>query len=211
MAKSGVVSKPKAEQPLELLYGEFAPYTVTFTLRGLRPFLFNALHTYAEEDPGEAKSPRTPPKDYEAMVWRNDGGELALPVANVIASIAHAGRYFKTPIGRTGSAKTTLQEAMVPSSDDATFSVKDWDAVDFQIARYAGKSRAPKPTWRPRLEKGWALTGSFSVITPELYGPARLLELITHAGRVCGIGDGRKIGYGRFAPDGLEVAEGLIW
>lgn len=211
MAKSGTVAKPKAEQPLELLYGEFAPYTVTFALRGLRPFLFNALHTYAEEDPGEAKKPRTPPKDYEAMVWRNDDGELCLPVSHVIASIAHAGRYFKSPIATRGSAKTTLQEAMVPTAEDATFGVKAWDAVDFAIARYAGKSRAPKPTWRPRLEKGWTLTGSFSVITPDLYGPARLLELLNHAGRVCGIGDGRKIGFGRFASGGFEVSEGLVW
>lgn len=206
MAKSGV-----KEKPLELLYGEFAPYTVTFSLRGLRPFLFNALHTYTEEDAGEAKTPRKPPKDYEQMVWRTDDGELALPIAHVIASIAHAGRYFKSPIARAGSAKTTLQEAMVPGVEDASFGIKDWDAVDFQIARYAGRSRAPKPTWRPRLEKGWTLTGTFSVITPELYGPAKMLELLTHAGRVCGVGDGRKLGFGRFAPDGFETEDGLVW
>ena len=214
MAKSGTVVVPSekaGEKPLELLYGEFPPYTLTFTLRGLRPFLFNALLEYAEEDPGEQKQPRKPPKDYEQMVWRNDAGELALPVSHVLASIAHAGRYFKSPIAVRGSAKTTLQEAMVPADEFATFGVKKWDAIDFQIARYAGKSRAPKPTWRPRLEKGWTLSGSFSVITPELYSPSRMLELMAHAGRVCGVGDGRKIGFGRYATDGTEVTEGITW
>ncbi|WP_227643806.1 hypothetical protein, partial [Klebsiella pneumoniae] len=90
-----------------------------------------------------------------------------IPTANVIASIASAGRYFKTPIGRTGSAKTTLQEALVPHAEMASFDVKEWDAVDYRIARYAGKTRAPKPTWRPRLERGWSLTASVNVITPE--------------------------------------------
>lgn len=208
MARSGSVA---AGKPLELLYGEFPPYTFTFKLRGLRPLLFNALLDYSEEDPGEVKQPRKPPKDYEQMVWRNDEGELVLPTAHVIASIAHAGRYFKSPIATRGSAKTTLQEAMVPATEFATFGREDWDAIDFRIARYAGKSRAPKPTWRPRLENGWTLTGMIAVITPDLYAPTRMLELLTHAGRVCGVGDGRKLGMGRFAPDGFETEEGLAW
>jgi hypothetical protein len=199
------------EQPLELLHGDFPPYTVKFTLRGLRPFLFNALLDYAEEDPGEQKQPRKPPKDYESMVWRNGGDTLALPTQHVIASIAHAGRFFKSPIATRGSAKTTLQEAMVDGDEFSDFGVASWDAIDFRIARYAGKSRAPKPTWRPRLEKGWSLSGTFSVILPELYSPTRILEVLTHAGRVCGVGDGRKLGMGRFAPDGFQIEEGLSW
>lgn len=205
MAKSGTAPV------LERLYGEFEPYTVGITLRGLMPLLFNALLEYEEEDPGEAKRPRKPPKDYEELVWRTDDGQLGIPTANVLASIASAGRFFKTPIGQRGSAKTTLQEALVPHDEMASFGVKEWDAVDYRIARYAGKSRAPKPTWRPRLEKGWTLTTSFSVITPEIYSPTRVLEVLTVAGRVCGIGDGRKLGMGRFAPDGFDVSEGIDW
>lgn len=199
------------DQSLPMLYGDFEPYTATVTVRGLMPLLFNHLDNYEEEDPGEAKAPRKPPADYEALVWRNDDGELALPTANLIASIVSAGRYFKTPIGRSGGATNTLREALIPAQDHGSFGVKEWDCIDYRIARYAGKTRAPKPTWRPRLEKGWVFTTSFAVITPELYGPARLLEILTHAGRVCGIGDGRKLGFGRFAPDGFDVADGVIW
>lgn len=205
MAKSGTAPL------LERLYGEYEPYTVSITLRGLMPFLFNALLEYEEEDPGEQKKPRKAPKDYEQIVWRTDDGMLGVPTANVIASIASAGRFFKSPIAVRGSARNTLQESLVPHDEMATFGVKEWDAIDYRIARYAGKSRAPKPTWRPRLEKGWKLSTTFSVITPELYSPARILEVLTYAGRVCGIGDGRKLGMGRFASDGFEVEEGIDW
>ena len=139
------------EKPLEFLYGEYAPYTLHLTIRGVMPLLFNNNDDYAEENPGEQKSTRKAPLDYERFIWRNDDDELALPTANLIASIAHAGRYFKTPIGANGSAKTTLQEAMVPAQEMGTFGIKAWDCIDYRIARYAGKSRAPKPTWRPRL------------------------------------------------------------
>jgi hypothetical protein len=196
---------------LDFLYGDYAPYTMTVKLRGVMPFLFNQNDNYAEEDPGEQKRPRNAPVDYEEMVWRDEGGDLAVPIANVVASIAHAGRYFKSPIAVRGSAKTTLQEAMVPANELASFGVKEWDAVDFRIARYAGKSRAPKPTWRPRLEKGWQVEAAFSVITPELYSPSRLMEIVAHAGRVCGIGDGRKLGFGRFVTVGSDVTEGITW
>jgi hypothetical protein len=175
------------------------------------PLLFNHLSDYAEEDPGEQKQPRKPPRDYEELVWRNDDGELALPTANLIACIASAGRFFKTPIGKTGSAKTTLQEALLPGAEYGTFSVKTWDCIDERIARYAGKSRAPKPTWRPRLERGWTYKTTFSVILPELYSPARLAQIVSHAGRVCGIGDGRKLGFGRFVAVGFETTEGISW
>jgi hypothetical protein len=198
-------------EPLERLYGEYEPYTVTVTLRGLMPFLFNALLEYEEEDPGEAKRPRKPPKDYEQMVWRHDDGTLGVPTANLLASIASAGRFFKSPIAVRGSAKTTLKEALIPHDELGSFGVKEWDSIHFSIARYAGKSRAPKPTWRPRLEKGWKMTTTFSVITADLYAPSRVLELLGVAGRVCGIGDGRMIGMGRFAPDGFDVTEGIDW
>lgn len=209
---NGSVQAKDPEAPLEFLYGDYEPYSVEVTLRGVMPILFNNNDDYEEEDPGEQKRPRKAPRDYEAFVWRNDDGELALPTANLIASIAHAGRYFKTPfVGVRGSAKTTLQEAMVPAQELGTFKTKAWDCIDYRIARYAGKSRAPKPTWRPRLEKGWTYTTSFSVITPELYSPSRLLEILAHAGRVCGIGDGRKLGCGRFVTDGTEITEGMNW
>lgn len=199
------------EAPLDFLYGDYSPYTLHLSIRGVMPLLFNNNSDYAEEDPGEQKRPRQAPTDYELLVWRGDDGNLALPTANLIASIAHAGRYFKTPIGASGSAKTTLQEAMVPAQEYGSFGVKEWGSVDYRIARYAGKSRAPKPTWRPRLEKGWTFETSISVITPEIYAPTRLLEILAHAGRVCGLGDGRKLGFGRFVPDGCEVTEGMAW
>lgn len=211
MASSGT-----ATSVLESRYGAEDPYTVSFALRGLTPFLFNQfvdLEGYHEATPTPKKNPTAKKQaNYEAMVWRCDDGTLGLPVVSVIASVVLAGRHFSSPISKTGGASNTLREALtVTGNDMATFDVKDWDAVDFRLCRNADMKRSPKPTHRPRLEKGWTLKGSFSVIVPEFYAPTALLEILTRAGQVCGVGDGRKIGMGRFAPDGFEITEGIVW
>lgn len=212
MAKSGT-GKVVAE--LEPRYGAEQPYTVEFALRGLTPFLFNQfvdLEGYSESTATPKRNPNAKrEKDYEAMVFRYDGN-LGLPVHHVIASVVNAGRYFKSPISSNGGASRTLGEALTIAGDDmASFGVKTWDTIDFRLARNGDMKRSPKPTHRPRLEKGWKLTGSFSVVSPEFFSPGALLEILTRAGQICGVGDGRKIGMGRFAPDGFEITEGVAW
>jgi hypothetical protein len=212
MAKS---STAEVEQPLEARYGLEQPYTLKITLRGTTPFLFNQfrdLEAYAEDSPGGKKKPREKVlHDYEAMVWRNDEGELALPVENVIASIVKAGKYFKTPLGGNGGATTSLRESLVPDPTFGSFGVKEWDCIDFRLARNGDIKRSPKPTWRPRLEKGWLLAAHIGVVAPEIYGPTRLLEVLTRAGISSGVGDGRAIGFGRYVLGSHELEDGLPW
>jgi len=197
------------EQELEARYGIEQPYTVTLRLRGVTPLLFNRfadLEGYAEEGVAGKKKPREREvKDYEAMIWRDEDGNVSVPSQMVIASLVSAGRYFKSPISSNGGATTTLREALVPAAEYASFGVSEWDCIDFRLARNGDVKRSPKPTWRPRLEKGWLLTAQLGVVVPELYGPAKLLEIASRAGLTCGIGDGRKIGLGRFIPDGLDT------
>jgi len=199
---------------LPSLYGDEAPYTITLDLRGVTPFLFNQmdLDAYEESGPGQKKRPRKK-ADYETMVWRVDGS-LACPSDMLIASIIGAGKYFKTPIGSSGSASTTLRQALVidPERPLASFGVSEWDCIDRRLARNSDIKRSPRPCYRPRLERGWLLRDvAISVVTPAIYGPARMLEIISRAGSVCGIGDGRMIGMGRYVLAGHEVEEGLLW
>jgi len=223
-------TKPKTSETngdglLPQRFGIELPYTITLRLRGVTPFLFNRMDIEAydrEEGPGAKRKPRTRP-EYESMIWRNDDGALALPVANVIGSIAAAGMYFKSPIGGNGSATPTLRRALVPAEEFATFRaphsrngsseapLQEWDVIDFRKANHGDRNRTPKPTYRPRLEIGWLLVAVVSVTTPEIYGPAKLLEIISRAGAVMGVGDGRTIGFGRYVLDGHETIEGLPW
>ena len=212
-----VKAEPKSEA-LEARYGIEQPYTLTFQVRGITPFLFNRfadLEGYAAE--GEVSEKRKPRKkevrDYEEMVWRTDKGELGVPVQNMIAAIIEAGRWFKSPLSGQGGAGRTLREALTTTDPDAvaSFGTKNWDCIDFRLARNGDVKRSPKPTYRPRLEKGWGLEIHLGVLLPEVYGPAKLLEIISRAGTTSGVGDGRKLGFGRFVPDGMEVEEGLLW
>ena len=50
-----------------------------------------------------------------------------------------------------------------------------------------------------------------TIVIPELYSPAKILEITARAGSVMGIGDGRKIGFGRYVTDGHEIDQGLPW
>lgn len=211
------------DDAIEQRFGIELPYTMNLRLRGVTPFLFNRMDIEAydrDSGPGAKRKPRSRP-GYETMIWRNDDGELAYPGANVVASIVAAGKYFKSPIASNGSATPTLREGLVPAGELGRFLVPssngkvdglvDWDCIDFRHARHGDRKGTPKPTYRPRLEVGWCLAVSFSVTTPELWGPAKLLEIISRAGTVMGIGDGRKIGFGRYVTDGHEVQDGLPW
>lgn len=202
------------EPALEARYGIEQPYTITLRLRGVTPFLFNKfadLEGYAEARVAPKRKPREREvTDYEAMVWRDDEGNLSIPCQNVIASMIGAARYFKSPIA-SGGATNTLREALVPAAELASFGISEWACVDFRLARNSDIKRSPKPTWRPRLEKGWLVTAQLGVVVPELYGPAKLLEIAARAGITSGLGDGRRIGLGRFVPDGSEVEDGLPW
>lgn len=194
-------------------FGIELPYTIALRVRGVTPFLFNRMDIEAydrEGGPGAKRKPRTRP-EYESMIWRADDGTLAFPVANVVASIKAGGKFFKSPIASNGSAMTTLGEGLVPAEELGSFGVKSWDVIDFRHARHGDMKRTPKPTYRPRLEIGWLLEVHFGVTLPELFGPAKLLEIITRAGSVMGIGDGRKIGFGRYVIDGYDLADGLPW
>jgi hypothetical protein len=210
MARQGAAT---VEQGLEQRFGIELPYTITLRFRGVTPFLFNRMDIEAydnEAGPGAKRKPRQRP-EYESMIWRDEKGMLAIPVQNVIGSIVSGGKYYKSPIGGNGSATPTLREALVPATEYASFGVKDWDTIDFRQARHGDRNGTPKPTYRPRLEIGWLLEAHLGVTTPELYGPAKLLEITSRSGAVMGVGDGRKIGFGRYVLDGHEVEEGLPW
>lgn len=209
-ASSGV---PATE--LEARYGIEQPYTLQVRLRGVTPLLFNKfadLDGYAEARVAPKRKPREKEvTDFEAMVWRTDDGMLGIPTQNIIASFIAAAKFFKSPIASSGGATSTVREALIPSGEVAAFDVKGWDCIDFRLARNGDMKRSPKPTWRPRLEKGWLVTADIGVVLPELYGPAKLLEIISRAGTTSGIGDGRKIGFGRYVPDGMTTHDGLPW
>lgn len=202
------------EEHLEARYGIEQPYTFSITFRGVTPLLFNKfadLEGYAEARVAPKRKPREKEvHDYEAMVWRDDDGHLALPTQNVVSSLIAAAKFFKSPLA-SGGATNTLRDALVPAQELAAFTVSEWDCIDFRLARNSDMKRSPKPTWRPRLEKGWCITAEIGVVVPELYGPAKLLEIAARAGSTSGLGDGRRIGFGRFVPDGFETAEGLPW
>ena len=199
---------------LDQRFGIELPYTMTMRLRGVTPFLFNRMDIEAydaEGGPAAKRKPRSK-KEYETMVWRTDTGELGLPVHNVIASIVAAGKYYKSPIAGNGSATPTLRDAVQPGTvETGTFGVEEWDCIDFRRARYGDIKGTPKPTYRPRLEVGWLLEVHFVVVLPELYGPVKLLEIVNRAGTVSGVGDGRKIGFGRYVLDSHSEADGVPW
>lgn len=211
----GTTVADNGDEHLEARYGIEQPYTVTLRLRGVTPLLFNKfadLEGYAEARVAPKRKPREGEQtNYEAMVWRTDDGHLGIPTQNVMAALVGAAKFFKSPIASSGGATTTLREALVPAEEIAPFDVSEWDCIDFRLARNGDMKRSPKPTWRPRLEKGWLVTAHFGIVLPELYGPAKLLEIVARAGTTSGLGDGRRIGFGRFVADGMDVADGLPW
>jgi hypothetical protein len=188
------------------------PYTVGFTVKGVKRFFFNRYDVddfYAKDEspPGSRKRREHNP---ESLVWRVDTGELAVPALDFHKALLAAGRYMKDP-SATGrrSSKPFLAEALVPDEELCSFGVKAWDEVDVRPTRLKNGSVIPKA--RPTLLPGWVSTVHISVTMPELLAPSTLSQLMTRAGQCRGIGDGSTIGYGRFVVVQVTEPAELAW
>jgi hypothetical protein len=180
------------------------PYSVTVTLEGTKPYLFNRYNGDLE-DPETAQTRRvkkSPP--IESRLTVDSEGFLAAPTEQIRMAIIKAGTNYRNPRAKAGSLATVLREGLVSESDLCSFGVKDWEYEDTRRARHAS-SFVTKV--RPGLLAGWTLTAQIGVMLPQYIIPRVLHQCLVDAGRIGGIGDARTLGFGRFIPTRFEVMD----
>jgi hypothetical protein len=189
------------------------PFSIGFTVRGVRSFFFNAANVdayVAADERRRAGVKRLQKPDYEAKVWRHDGA-LAVPGNEFIKAMAEMARGLPDPT-KSGakSMRPIIPTALSAHEEFCPFFTRNgggpepitvWDQIDERLGRLGAKMG---PIRRPKLEPGWATSITIDCIWPEVFAPADIVTLMTRAGQR-GIGDATKIGMGRFVV--VDVSE----
>lgn len=186
------------------------PFGIRFTIKGHRPFLFNAANPaeiQRQMDLPAGHRDRRKPPEAESLVWRAEDGTLGYPGHKLVDALAEAGRGLPDPT-KTGrkSAKPTIQQAFMAHDDVCSFGVKTWDCIaEHWVGQRHGGIRR-----RPQLDPGWMLDVTIEVAMPEWFSPADVARAMARAGTL-GIGDGLKLGYGRFVVVETDEPHDISW
>ena len=187
------------------------PYVVHVKIIGSADLLLHAWNVESVEAKGKAKKGSDTKKcdDVESYVRRNEDGLICLPSEYVRMSVINSAKFRQDPRSPRKSAMDLFKAGIVslsPLSPIVTRegeTTKEWDydhRCRVQIQRN-GITRT-----RPAFKEGWSAELSLMVNLPGYISPSDLLETLTMAGKVIGVGDFRP-SYGRFQVTSFEVQQ----
>lgn len=183
------------------------PYIVTVVLEGTSALLFHRWQCEAVEAKARAAKGSAAKKsdDVESYVWRCPDGTIGLPgeyLRGAICGPAGAAKYRQDPRSPRKSALDLYKAAVVSLTDVASLGSTSWDYID---QRRVTVQRAGVTRMRPAFMPGWSATLDLQCLLPEYVPPTDLLDTITRAGQLVGVGDFRPT-FGRF-----QVTSFTIW
>jgi hypothetical protein len=195
MATATVIAPASNDAEPDIASGQ--PYIVTVTIRGSAAILFHRWSNEAvAEKAAAAKGSKAKKSDnLESYVYRCDNGNLGLPGEYVRQAIIGAARFRQDPRSPRKSAMDLFKAGVVSLTECADLDVKDADYID---RRRVLIQRSAITRERPALKEGWQATIDLMVLLPEYIDRTTLIEVLTNAGRLIGVGDFRPT-YGRFA------------
>jgi len=183
------------------------PFVVSVTLEGTSALLFHRWQCESvAAKAGAAKgSAAKKTDDVQSYVWRCPDGTIGLPgeyLRGAICGPAGAAKYRQDPRSPRKSALDLYKAAVVSLTDVASLGKADWDYLD---QRRVTVQRAGVTRMRPAFMPGWTATLDLQVLLPEYVAPQDLLDVVTKAGQLVGVGDFRPT-FGRF-----QVTNFTVW
>lgn len=195
-----------------------APYVAHVTIEGTSPILFHRWSNEAVAEKAKAakgsKEKRT--DNVESYVYRLDDGSIGIPGLYLVGSLIDprngAAKYRQDPRSPRKSALDLFRAAVVTLTDlapilhdvgDGYEPTSNWDYLD---ARRVVVQRNAVTRERPAFRAGWRAEFDLACQTPEYIAPHLLLDVLTHAGRLVGIGDFRPT-FGRFSIVRWEIGD----
>jgi hypothetical protein len=184
------------------------PYRLDIQVTGTSPLLMHNYNVQAVEEKSKAKKNSAIKKtdDIESYCYRDEKGYLAIPANVFIAALGMAAKSEPDPRSPRKSAHDLVRGAIIPGEFVAYFEPKT-KTYDYEDKQRCVVQQAAIPRIRPAMRSGWQLTFSILIQTPEYISPEFVNHLSVNAGLLCGLCDGRKIGYGRFQVTAFKVVE----
>ena len=193
--------------------------TANVAIKGQRPLMWHAFGPDAiplekQERTGVAGND---PEEWRKTVLALPSGQLYLQPSYIFGAISEGAKY-------TSRKRGTIQpfvQATLQINDDVVLldrflpdpTLQSPPPADPMQPVYLDVRSVKNPATKARnvryrvtAASGWALT--FNIFWDKtIVSRGEMEAAITDAGRFCGLGDGRKIGFGRFSVEQFTVAE----
>lgn len=178
------------------------PYVVHLKIVGSSDLLLHAWNCEAVQEKSESKKGSSAKKsdNLESYVHRNEDGLICLPAEYLRMSIVNAAKFRQDPRSPRKSAMDLFKAGIVslsPLNPILTREGKASHSWDYEHRCRVQVQRSGITRTRPAFKEGWSAEQSLMVNLPGYISPSDLLESVTMAGKVIGVGDFRP-SYGRF-------------
>lgn len=203
MSKKVKVTEVKnANNDAQEIIGFSNPFTVKVKIRGTSDFLFHrwSNEAVAEKAASAKASKAKKTDDVESFVYRNDDGELCIPGEYLRAACIHAAKYKQDPRSPRKSAMDLTKAGLISITTLASLGKEDWDYLD---QRRVVIQRSAITRSRPAIKEGWECEFLLTSLLPEYIDQKFLMEILSNAGKLVGIGDFRPT-FGRFQVTNFE-------
>jgi hypothetical protein len=174
------------------------PYRAKIVLEGRKSILFHgyncdAVAAKAAATKGSAEKKIDNPEDF---VYRTRDGHLGLNSIMLIQCLATAAKSFPDPRSSRKSAYDLFRAGITIDDEVVPFDgkLKTWDFLDRQRV---GVNHSAVTRVRPALLAGWRMTMYIDVGAPQYITPSLLQDVLTDAGKFCGLADYRPV-FGTF-------------
>lgn len=193
--------------------------SATLTIRGVRPLLW---HRFGPDSMPLEKQERSgvagnDPTEWQKTVLYTSDGQLYVDPTYIFGALREAGKYTKK--GR-GSIMTAVSATLQVMDDRVLIDrwIPDFDGVlpdamptDVDLPVYLDIRGVKNPAtkgrnvrYRVACSPGWLATAHI-IWDATIVSRGEIHAVAIDAGRLCGIGDGRSIGFGRFEIESFDI------
>ena len=180
---------------------------ISVTIEGVTPLICNRFTDAAAERATSGKSTSnsaidrgTPMEQAEGKLYRDEGGNLVIPIPNLFRCFIDGGKFFKSGRSKVTTQKSSILAAAMDFGADVTIKIEHKEAwtVDTRPVRIpatGGRILCHRPMFHD-----WALSFEM-VIDTSIISTKLMREIVDAAGRQIGLGDFRpdcKGPFGRF-------------
>lgn len=172
------------------------PWICQVQITGAADLLFHRWNNEAVAEKSKARKGSAAKKtdNVESYVYRNEDNEICLPGEYLRGAIIGAAKFRQDPRSPRKSAMDLVKAGVISLTPLASLGATAWDYEDH---RRVVVQRNAVTRVRPAMRAGWKAEIQLMINLPEYIDQPFLLEVLSMAGRLIGVGDFRPT-YGRF-------------
>lgn len=168
-------------------------YTVQVRIKGVTPLLMNKF-VEKEANPQKRGEEEDTPELAKEKVYRNDKGEIIVPAEMILRAMDKVSSEYKIEGMKKTTAKSLLPGNIFIEPEGIKIEPQNFVVDKRTVVIPATRGRVIR--YRPKFPE-WKLEFKIHIFDDRIK-PEILQHILSEAGRRAGIGDGRKIGFGRF-------------